>query len=218
MTDVPEDEMREKVREMGPWRHDIDLGPFSTYDVAEAASPFDHLGHPKPRADAVAEYLPDPPGRALVLGCNAGGIAFRVEDEGFDVVGIDNGADRNSGAHNIATHPIKQAIYCKERLGSSAVFVDGDARKFFDLNPDVDVVVACGILYHIESVVGERNTEAEQDFVDRLLSSTADRVIIETNDTPWLADYVEDRGATVICDIPGTEARDGVRHFVVFDD
>lgn len=204
------DDLRTRVQELEPWRHDIDLGPFSTFEVAESTGPYDHLGHPQPRGEYVLDYLPDELTDILVLGCNAGGIAFMLEDAGWDVVGVDMGVDG-------PTEPLEQARFSAEVRESDITIVEADATEYIEGGVEQDVVVACGLLYHIESDLGNRNTPAEQSFVDDLLDSGAERVLIETNDTPWFPGYVEERGAEVVHYIDGPKAPPGVREFLVFD-
>lgn len=199
------DALADLVELLGPWRHDIDLGPFSTFDVAEAKGPYHELGHPEPRWAAVREYLPDDGETAVDLGCSAGGISFLLEAEGWAVTGVDASDDE-----------LAQATLCKFVRDSTVEFVQADVRDYLaDAAPDL--VVACGILYHMGSDLGDRNTPAEQDFLDQLIASGAERVLIETNTTPWLDDYLQSSAAAVRTSLTHHHTRDGVRQFAVFD-
>lgn len=194
------------VRQLEPWHHDIDLGPFSTFDVAESRGPYADRGHPAPRAQAVREHLPDaePPGTAVDLGCSDGGITLALADAGWEAIGV----DQRRGA-------LTRARFGACVRDAAVSFVCDDARSYLDTAPGADVLVVCGLLYHIESELGERNTGAEQAFVGELCRSGATRVIIETNRTPWLADELASHGATVHLDRRGAETRPGVRQLTV---
>lgn len=194
------------IAELGPWRHDIDLGPFSTFDVAETKAPFQDIHHPRDRADFVIEHLPADPGTALDLGTGEGGIAFRLEEVGWDVTGVDVNDDF-----------LRQARVARAVRESDVEFVQADVLEYVLDLPAVDVIVACGLLYHIGSDLGDRNIDGEQTFVRRLLASGADRIIIETNDTRWLDDFIVDSGGTLVDSLGGTMSRQGVRQWAVVD-
>lgn len=133
-----------------------------------------------------------------------------LEDAGWDVTAVDMDVDGPVEA-------LEQAQFAADTRDSDISIVEADATEYIEDGVEADVVVACGLLYHIESDLGNRNTPAEQAFVDDLLECGAERVLIETNTTPWFPEYVSDRGADVVHHIGGTTAPPGVRDFIVFD-
>jgi len=204
-------ELKEKVRELEPWRHDIDLGPFSTFDVASVSSPRKrNMRHPILRWRYIKQFLPFKPTTALDVGCNAGGISFKLEEKGWDVVGIENGQDFK------VSNPYEQALLCKEALGSEVEFIETDA---FDYLPKkFDIVVALGVLYHITDVPrrNEKNKEEwEKEFADLCVESAQKGVIFETQPRPWLAGHLEEKGMKVICDKSKSETPLGSRQVTV---
>lgn len=227
------------VRAMEPWRHDVDLGPFSTFEVAESTGPYADIGHPKSRYRFARMFLPPPPVTVLDVGCNAGGIAFRLERDGYDVTGVDSGVDPGLNEPNPALFeegdaeglwqrdagPIEQARYCKRVLDSDVTFVRRDA---FDYLGDVDeidhegaswdVVVAFGILYHVhEGREGSvPRTAWAKRFLDLLMQSADQRVLIETSfeGYEWVGEYLHDEGHLVLASVHPKVAPPGVRHFL----
>lgn len=198
-----ETELRERVAELGPWRHDVDLGPFTTFEVAETVGPSAKHGHPGPRWEYVRQYLPAEPGTAADLGCSAGGIAFRLERAGWEVTAVD-----------VDT---QQAAFCAEVLESGIELVNADVTEWLPQTDAFDVVLALGLLYHIPGVApsGLRDVEAEMRFVDACLETATDRVIIETDTRQWLSEYVEKAGGEVLVDDDGIGTPKGVRQVFV---
>lgn len=241
---MDEDEIRAKVLSLGPWRHDIDLGPFSTFDVGKSVGPFAKLGHPEPRYQFGRLFMPDPPASVLDVGCNAGGVSFRAEADGYGpVMGVDSGVDpglrvpnpdlfdddtsETRGFWSTSPGPLKQAEFCKEVRDSDARFFEFDA-----VNDDVsemfaaDLVLAYGILYHVHKAVEDRDRRAvEEAFLDDLFEMAHRRVLIETaieTDSgysyDWVAEYLDDQGHQVqMVAGPGMDVPGGVRHFIAAD-
>lgn len=212
------DSLKERVRSVEPWIHDIDLGPFATFDVAKSTGPYAHVNHPEPRAQAIIEFLPRQAETVLDLGCNAGGIAFRVEAEDLNVTGVDDNEYWEDHPNDQRT-PKEQFEVAKDALDSDVEFINSDVRDYLESNMKFDVIVAAGLLYHMGRTVPEiraqepRNTTAEKSFVDQLNDARPTRVIVETNYTPWLEDYLDD------CRIIANKRDnpDGVRHLVAWE-
>jgi len=205
---VKVEELKERVKELEPWRHDIDLGPFSTFDVASTTSPRKRdMRHPVLRWRYIKQFLPFKPTTALDIGCNAGGISFKLEEKGWDVVGIENGQDFK------VSNPYEQAMFCKKVLDSEVEFVEADA---FDYLPkEFDIIVALGVLYHITDVP-ERDDEGwEKKFVDLCAKSAKKGIIFETQPRTWLRKHLEKKGMEVICDKPKSETPLGSRQVTV---
>lgn len=198
-----ESTLRDRVVELSPWRHDIDLGEFSTFEVGETVGPGAEYGHPEPRWQHIKTYLPSEPGAVVDLGCNAGGIAFRLERAGWEVTAVD-----------VET---EQAAFCAEVLESGIELVNADVAEWLPRTDAFDVVLALGLLYHIPEVApsGLRDVEAEMRFVDACLETATDRVIIETDTRQWLSEYVEKAGSEVLVDDDGIGTPKGVRQVFV---
>jgi len=202
------EELKNKVKELGPWRHDIDLGPFSTFDVASATSSRKrNIRHPILRWRYIKQFLPVKPTTVLDIGCNAGGISFKLEEKGWDVVGIENGQDFK------ISNPLEQAEFCKKVLDSEVEFIKADALDY--LPKEFDVIVALGVLYHITDVP-ERDDEGwEKKFVDLCVESAEKGIIFETQPRPWLGKHLEEKGMEVICDKSKSETPLGSRQVTV---
>lgn len=206
--------LKERVKELEPWRHNIDLGPFTTFDVAKAQGPNKKIGHPKPRWDYVKQWIPYGDGKtALDIGCNAGRISFELEKIGWEVTGIDNGHDKK---HGIGA-PLKQAQLCKEVLDSEVKFVKADVMDFLPKN--FDLVFALAVLYHVRDdeieEPGVERSSFEKSVVDKMISSANKELIIETKYREWLRDYLEEKGVEVIANKVPEETPEGSRHVVV---
>jgi len=201
-------ELRNKVEELGPWRHDIDLGPFSTFDVAQATSSRKrNMRHPILRWRYIKQFLPVKPTTVLDIGCNAGGISFKLEEKGWNVVGIENGQDFK------ISNPLEQAVFCKEVLDSEVEFIEADAIDY--LPEEFDVIVALGVLYHITDVPERDDEDWEKKFVDLCVESAKKGIIFETQPRPWLGKHLEEKGMEVICDRPKSETPLGSRQVTV---
>lgn len=202
--------IRDCVRELEPWRHNIDLGEFTTFEVAESVGPFSSINHPQPRAEEIIKHIPVGEYSLLDIGCNAGGISFMIEEErpDYSIDGVDAYLDKE-----LTVNPLIQAFLCKYIRDSDVNFIEYDALEYLNLGVEYNIIIASGILYHIRSN-GDRNTEMEKKFVD-LIADSSDIFIIETDPTGWLKEYMEYKGINVIRHNSIDDARDGVRQFMV---
>jgi 2-polyprenyl-3-methyl-5-hydroxy-6-metoxy-1,4-benzoquinol methylase len=151
--DMAQDEMQNRLRELAPFHHRVDL-PYglSTY-VPEAA----HRDVERTRVDTLMRHgwpqLLEACGgslrgrRVLDVACNCGGFSVAAIEAGADyVLGID-----------IVDRYLDQANFIKEALGHENLeFRNVDVN---DLSPETvvgtfDVVLCFGILYHLEDPVG----------------------------------------------------------------
>lgn len=205
--------LKEIISVLEPWRHDIELDGFSTFDIGSTVGPFADASHPKPRGQRVIEFLHDDLGTVVDLGCNAGGISFMLEDAGYDVTGIDSSED-----NAMAVDPLLQARLCKQIKGSNVKFIDQDVCDHLRNSSSYDAAVVCGLLYHIGEGVAssDRDRTAEEQFIDLVIENTNEQIIFEADETPWLTEYIEDR-ACVIYEAMLDESVYGVRHIVVAD-
>jgi SAM-dependent methyltransferase len=134
-----------RARELAPWYQNIDLGDgVTTKDLAGDRDIFSGHDIPAPLWRLIARDLPDLSGRSVLdIGCNAGYMSFESKRLGAAYV---LGIDSNLGA---GTSFIEQAEFCREALGLDVEF---RVQSFFDLEPETpfDVVLFCGVLYHLE--------------------------------------------------------------------
>jgi 2-polyprenyl-3-methyl-5-hydroxy-6-metoxy-1,4-benzoquinol methylase len=138
--------LEERIRELGPWYQDILLADgLSTKSVEGAGLVYPGHDIPAPLWREIAPRLPPLPGkRVLDIGCNAGFMSFECKKLGAGhVVGIDD--DSSSPSSFIA-----QAEFCRDVLGLDVEFRRG---SFLDLvsDPPFDVVLFCGVLYHLQN-------------------------------------------------------------------
>ena len=147
---APRDEDRrileERIRELGPWYQDIQLADsVSTKSVEGVGLVYSGHDIPAPLWRELAPRLPALRGkRVLDIGCNAGYMSFECKKLGAEyVLGIDD--DSSSSSSFIA-----QAEFCREALG-----LDVDFRRisFLEFDPEraFDVVLFCGVLYHLQN-------------------------------------------------------------------
>jgi tRNA (mo5U34)-methyltransferase len=139
------EEIRRRVEALAPWYQNIELvDGISTKDLSGDRDIFSGHDIPGPLWRAIAPDLPDLTGqRVLDIGCNAGYMSFATKRLGAaEVVGIDS----NLGA---GTSFIEQAEFCRDVLGLD---VDFREQSFFDFTAEApfDLVLFCGVLYHLE--------------------------------------------------------------------
>jgi tRNA (mo5U34)-methyltransferase len=143
---LPGNEIRRRVEELAPWYQNIHLGDgVWTKDLTGSRDIFSGHDIPGPLWRAIAPDLPsDLSGhRVLDIGCNAGYMSFESKRMGANYV---LGIDSNLGA---GTSFIEQAEFCRSVLGLDVEF---RVRSFFDFEPEApfDLVLFCGVLYHLE--------------------------------------------------------------------
>jgi tRNA (mo5U34)-methyltransferase len=131
---APAADIENRVRELAPWFHDLDLHGVRTapdhplgsflqdlWSTVEPAFPADMTG-----------------ATVLDIGCNAGFYTFELADRGARVTGID---------HN--PHYLRQARYAAEVLGHDVELLEMEAYDVIDLGRRFDYVLFMGVLYHL---------------------------------------------------------------------
>lgn len=143
------EDIRSRIEELAPWYQNLELGDgLSTKDLSGDRDIFSGQDIPAPLWRLIAKELPDLTGqRVLDIGCNAGYMSFAAKRLGAaSVLGVDS----NLGA---GTSFVEQANFCREVLGLAVEFRE---QSFFELEPDqpFDLVLFCGVLYHLEDYAG----------------------------------------------------------------
>jgi 2-polyprenyl-3-methyl-5-hydroxy-6-metoxy-1,4-benzoquinol methylase len=138
------DDIARRVEELAPWYQNIQLGGgLATKDLAGDRDIFSAEDIPAPLWRIITHELPVITGwRVLDIGCNAGYMSFACKQGGAGYV---LGIDSNLGA---GTSFIDQAEFCREVLGLDVEFRE---QSLFDLEEQpFDLVLFCGVLYHLE--------------------------------------------------------------------
>jgi tRNA (mo5U34)-methyltransferase len=124
-----------RVRELGTWFHNLDLGGVQT-------APDHFLGdYPAVKWRRFAHALPqDLRGRTVLdIGCNAGFYALEMKRRGADrVVGVDHDSDY-----------LEQARFAAEVSGVDIEFRELSTYDVAALGERFDVVLFLGVLYHL---------------------------------------------------------------------
>ncbi|WP_188055739.1 TIGR04290 family methyltransferase [Sphingosinithalassobacter sp. CS137] len=136
-TAVAAKDLRERVAELAPWFHNIDLGG------GVQTAPDHFLGdYPSFKFKRFAGALPDDLSGKTVLdiGCNAGFYSVEMKRRGADrVVGIDSDE-----------RYLAQARLASEALGFDGIeFAKLDVYDVAALGEKFDLVVFMGVLYHL---------------------------------------------------------------------
>ena len=133
---VSRDEIARRVRELGHWFHNMDLGGIQT-------APDHFLGdYPRVKFKGFAHVLPDDLGGRSVLdiGCNGGFYAIEMKRRGAGrVVAIDSDDDY-----------LAQARFAAEVSGFTDIeFARLDVYDVGALGERFDLVIFMGVLYHL---------------------------------------------------------------------
>lgn len=185
----------DKIKELGPWRHNIEINGISTYDVANTTGVFSQLDHPNELYEIISEFVPEDTETLLDLGCGAGGFCFLFEDEGIEVTGVDPSLEGK------VEDPMEQALFCKEQLGSDVEFVEQTAEEYIKDGVEQDVVLFLGVIHLIAKNDEEKGEERREQFMLDLIQSGAKRVIVEHSSSHWFKDNItEDIGELVYID------------------
>lgn len=144
--------VRARVRELGPWFHDLELDGVRTAPDHPLGDFLEHLW------STVAPSFPEDMEGATVLdvGCNAGFYSFRLRERGARVTALDHDP-----------RYLAQARFAADVLGHDDIeFLEMEAYDVGELGRRFDYVLFMGVLYHlrypllaldrIRSVVGRR--------------------------------------------------------------
>lgn len=161
------EEIQQRLLELGPWFHCIDLGGgIKTKTTAAALEPIDH---PAETWAKIARCLPAKLSGKSVLdvGCNAGFYAIEAKRRGAArVLGVD--AQR---------HHVRQALFVRRVLGLN---IEYRRMSVYDLTRSsvgvFDITLALGLIYHCKHLVLA---------LERLYDVTRELLIIETAIQPF---------------------------------
>jgi tRNA (mo5U34)-methyltransferase len=132
---MTQDEIASRVRELGNWFHNIDLGGVQT-------APNHFLGdYPAVKWNTFAHTIPaDLTSKSVLdIGCNAGFYAMEMKRRGASrVLGVDSDEDY-----------LQQARFAAEVTGLDIEYRSLSVYDLRDLGEQFDVVLFMGVLYHL---------------------------------------------------------------------
>ena len=183
--------LKERIRALDPWFHDIDLGPGLTTKLGSCAN--EPVDHPRPTWALLRPHFPASFDGLDVLdvGCNAGFYSFEAKRLGAGrVLGVDS-----------QRREVAQARLAAGILGLDVAF---ERRSVYDLSiADVgafDLVLALGLLYHCRHPLLA---------LERLAEVTRGTLLLETEVAPdgWSA-------APEACELGGRSGRPEASFFL----
>ena len=134
-TDLTQDDIRDRVRSLGQWFHNINLRGVQT-------APDHFLGdYPAIKWQRFAHAIPeDLHGRSVLdVGCNAGFYAIEMKRRGADrVLGVDSDE-----------RYLAQARFAAEVAGADVEFRRMSVYQLPSLQERFDIVLFMGVLYHL---------------------------------------------------------------------
>jgi tRNA (mo5U34)-methyltransferase len=196
---VTREEIRQRIEQLAPWYQNLELAAgLWTKDLDGHRDIFSNEDIPAPLWRAIAKDLPDLTGhRVLDIGCNAGYMSFAAKRLGAAYV---LGVDSNLGA---ATSFVDQALFCREALGLDCEFRE---QSFFEIDTAIDapfdVVLFCGVLYHLENYANALDTVASLAVPGRGLIVLETAIEPLTLTLPGPADYHGDPSTFFVPSIP----------------
>src|SRR5919199_5675463 len=129
------DQIQQRINELGPWFHNIDLGGIQT-------APDHFLGdYPNVKWKRFAHSIPsDLRGKTVLdIGCNGGFYSIEMKRRGADrVVGIDFDEDY-----------LNQARFAAQVSGLNIEFRKMQVYEVAKLREKFDIVLFMGVLYHL---------------------------------------------------------------------
>jgi tRNA (mo5U34)-methyltransferase len=170
---LDQNDVSARVRALGPWFHNIDLGGVFT-------APDHFLGdYPNHQWTAIADALPaDLRGRTVLdVGCNAGFFSIKMKQRGAArVVGIDSDP-----------RYLAQAALAAEVTNVDVTFQQLSVYDVARLGERFDIVLFMGVLYHLRHPLLALDLLHEHVVGDMLVFQSMMRG--STDVTPLAADY-----------------------------
>ncbi|CAN5655364.1 TIGR04290 family methyltransferase [soil metagenome] len=148
---APSADLAQRVRDLGPWFHDLELRGVRTAPEHPLGNFLRDLWRQVEPA-----FPEDMTGKTVLdIGCNAGFYSLQLHARGARVTGIDHNA-----------HYLAQARFSAEVLGADIEYRQMDAYDVDQLGRQFDYVLFMGVLYHLRypllaldrvaALVGER--------------------------------------------------------------
>lgn len=179
------EELNERIRALGPWFHNLDLGGVKT-------APTHFLGdYPEFKFRQFADAIPASLAGKTVLdiGCNAGFYSFEMKRRGAErVVAIDS--DNNY---------LRQAHFAASILEMDVEFQNLSVYEISALREKFDFVIFMGVLYHLRHPLLALDLIREHVAKDLLLFQSMQRGSSDVDnlksDYPFTEEQVFDRPA-----------------------
>lgn len=156
--ELSQEEIQARVRELGPWFHNMNLGGVMT-------APDHFLGdYPTFKWERFKEAIPaDLHGKTVLdIGCNAGFYSIEMKQRGAErVVGIDSDVDY-----------LAQARFAARVSGTDIEFRQLDVYDVGKLHEKFDLVLFLGVMYHLRHPLLALDLLHEHVVKDRLVFQT----------------------------------------------
>lgn len=173
-TTSSEAELREKIIELGPWFHQIEITPsLRTRDIAPSPGP-QPPDHPRSRWTVIKDFIPDDLSgqRILDIGCADGFFSLELAKRGAEVVAID-----------AAPKMIDRLNWVIKEKKIKNITASVGLIEDLDDSDQYDAIFFIALLYHLKSpLVGLEK-----------LAALSDKIYLETTvhemDGPYL--YLE---------------------------
>jgi tRNA (mo5U34)-methyltransferase len=167
---LTEDQIRQRVAELGQWFHNLDLGGVKT-------APDHFLGnYPEVKWQRFASAIPDDlTGKSVLdVGCNAGFYSIQMKRRGADrVVAIDTD-DKY----------LDQARFAAKVSGAEIEFRNLSVYRVGELHEKFDLVLFMGVLYHLRHPLLALDLLHEYAVGDLLVAQSMLRGSSENIDVP----------------------------------
>ena len=167
---LTQDQIRQRVAELGQWFHNLDLGGVKT-------APDHFLGdYPEVKWQRFASAVPeDLSGKSVLdVGCNAGFYSIQMKRRGADrVVGIDTDEQY-----------LDQARFAAKVSGAEIEFRNLSVYRVGELHEKFDLVLFMGVLYHLRHPLLALDLLHEYAVGDLLVAQSMLRGSSESIDVP----------------------------------
>lgn len=203
--DQGEDDLGRRIEALGPWFHNLRLGPFQT-------APKHFLGDfPRTKFERFAHAVPeDLSGRTVLdIGCNAGFYSLEMKRRGAArVLGIDHDE-----------RYLAQARFAAEVSGLDIEFRRLEVYDVGALGETFDLVIFMGVLYHLRHPLLALDLIREHVAGDMLLFQSlqrgSDRVLDVPREAPFSEEAMfEEEGYPVLHFIEHSYAEDWTNWWV----
>jgi len=167
---LTQDQIRQRVAELGQWFHNLDLGGIKT-------APDHFLGdYPEVKWQRFASSIPDDlTGKSVLdVGCNAGFYSIQMKRRGADrVVGIDSDEKY-----------LDQARFAAKVSNAEIEFRNLSVYRVRELREKFDLVLFMGVLYHLRHPLLALELLHEHVVADLLVAQSMLRGSSESIDVP----------------------------------